>query len=238
MQRDKDQASDRPSHNEVSGVPSSMLRGVPERTRIWIEAMLTEHEAMRRAISCLEDKNRRLLSLFREAEQRRLAVTSQYVVLAGLLGAREPAETISVIQDVLINLIGCEQATIFEVDAERRHLVLLSSMGIDAEQYRTIPIGVGVIGTAALTGTLYIAGEGEISEITACVPLRIDSEVRGAIVLFQLLSHKAGLTSDDRTLLSLLATYAAIALQATSALGGADARRRRAMVDGERAQDG
>lgn len=216
MSRDDElRCDDRPSSDEScegSGVPSALLGGVPERMRRWVEAMFLEHETMRRTIARLEDHNRRLLALFLVAEQQRLAATNRYVLLESLFGARNQAHTISLIEDALVDLIKYEKAAIFEVDPEQRHLVLLSSIGIDADRHRTIPLGAGIIGTAALTGQTYIAEDGASPELTACVPLRLDGQVRGVIALFELPSHKPALTPDDRALLEMFEKHAATAL--------------------------
>ncbi len=76
------------------------------------------------------------------------------------------------------------------------------------------------IGRTAATGERYVrngnapdpAATSEEGDLTACIPLRVDGKVTGAIALFRLLSHKPGLEEADHELFDLLGTQAATAL--------------------------
>jgi GAF domain-containing protein len=53
------------------------------------------------------------------------------------------------------------------------------------------------------------------ADVTACIPLRLDGVVTGAIVVYRLLPHKPGLEEIDFELFDLLALHAATALRFT-----------------------
>jgi hypothetical protein len=64
-------------------------------------------------------------------------------------------------------------------------------------------------------GEVYVAGESEPSRplfsslgITACAPLRQNSETKGAIVFFDFLPQRDGLNEGDHALVKLLSIYA------------------------------
>ena len=53
--------------------------------------------------------------------------------------------------------------------------------------------------------------------VTACIPLNVDGEITGIIVLFRLLSHKVALEPADIELLEVLSQHVGTALYATRA---------------------
>jgi hypothetical protein len=80
-----------------------------------------------------------------------------------------------------------------------------------------------LIGRAVQTGKVYLAAKEETagaaaeeSNLTTCIPLRLDDEVIGAIAIFQLLQHKPALEELDYEMFDLLATHAATALYCTA----------------------
>ena len=131
---------------------------------------------------------------------------------------------LGIIQEIIINLIGCEELGIFEVGSNGSTMSLVASFGIDPAGYQTVSLGSGLIGRAALTGETYLAsqkhksgtrGSPEETDLTACIPLKLDGKVTGAIALFRLLPQKPCLETLDHELFDLLATHAAMALYCT-----------------------
>ena len=79
----------------------------------------------------------------------------------------------------------------------------------------------GALDRIARAGELFVVGEGvarvpEIPDLTACVPLKLDGRVTGAIVVFRLLAHKPALQRVDHEVFELLATHVATALYCAS----------------------
>jgi transcriptional regulator with GAF, ATPase, and Fis domain len=86
-----------------------------------------------------------------------------------------------------------------------------------------MPLHSSLIGRAVRSGRVYLAGKenaagatAEESSLTACIPLKLDDEVIGAIAIFQLLQHKSALEDLDYEMFDLLATHAATALYCTA----------------------
>jgi len=129
---------------------------------------------------------------------------------------------LSVVQEIIINMVGSEELGIFELNQEGSALSLVASFGIEPEHYQTIPLGLGVIGRVALTGETYVAAhrddkkvwpdQSKTADLTACVSLKLGRKVTGAIAVFRLLQQKDGLEPVDYELLDLLAQQAATAL--------------------------
>src|SRR5262249_41408400 len=91
---------------------------------------------------------------------------------------------------------------------------LASSFGLEPSLLRPFSLGEGPIGETLARGEVYaenfpIAAPGKS---TACVPLKIEDTIIGAIVVFRLLSHKTALERVDHELFELLAIHASTAL--------------------------
>ncbi len=157
-----------------------------------------------------------------EVRQQHFALSNLYATNFRLYEALDRASVLSGILETVVNLIGSEQVAVFEVNVEHSTLDLGSSFGIEAESYRQIPIGSGLIGQVALTGTPYFEGNDlthqlpEESDLTACIPLKIGSAVIGVVAIFRLLPQKARFVELDFKLFELLTTHAAMALHCST----------------------
>ena len=179
-----------------------------------LEARLKEQ------LANVEAESRRFSERFAKVEQENSNLANLYVASYRLHGTVERAEVLDVLQEIVTYLIGSEEMAIFEVDAERSELRLVSSAGIDASPFREIALGQGLIGRTALAGEPWVAADDmsaerrpEEASVTACVPLTLHGKVTGAIAIFRLLPQKTnGIEEMDRELFALLATHAAVAL--------------------------
>lgn len=181
-----------------------------------------EKRSLEERLARMETENRQFSGRYIEVEQQNANLANLYVASYRLHSTLSRQEVLAVIEEIIINLIGSEEMIIFEIDADRAHLRLAASFGIDAERYRSIPIGKGVIGQVVLTGQPYLAEHQadqtailEEPDLTACLPLRFGNTINGAIAIFRLLPQKQGLVSLDYELFDLLGTHAAASLYCT-----------------------
>ena len=114
------------------------------------------------------------------------------------------------IAEIIVNLIGSEEFAMYERD-ERGSFRRIVSVGIDPDE----PIATHErVAQATASGETWVSAQH--GDLTACIPLKIDSAVTGFIVIRRLLAHKAGLEPLDLELFDLLGTHAAMALYASS----------------------
>lgn len=203
---------------ELLAARQAMAHREQERTRL--ERQLAEIEA----------DGHRLYDRYAELEQQNWNLLNLYVASHRLHGTLDRQEVLATVQEIITNLVGSEEMGVFELDRQQATLRLLASVGTAAERLRSIPLGSGTIGRVALTGEPYLAAEaggaggsaGE-SDLTACIPLKVDGRVTGTIAVFRLLEQKAGLEAVDRELLDLLGSHAGMALYCTALHAGARA---------------
>jgi hypothetical protein len=179
-----------------------------------------EHVRLRCRLADIEGESRRFSEQYVEVERQNSNLANVYVASYQLHGTLERDEVLRVIHEILANLVGCEETAVLELSDDGAALQLASSNGIDPERCRTVPLGTGAIGRAALSGELYVAGGHDSSaadpDLTACIPLKLDGRVSGAIAVFKLLPQKPALEAIDHELFDLLATHAAVALYCTT----------------------
>jgi len=156
---------------------------------------------------------------YAEIEAQSSNLANLYVASYSLHGTLDRQEVVATIQEIVANLIGSEEAGLFELAPGGEALELVASFGLEAPGLRRVPLGAGRIGEAARTGEIFVVGPEQVPAedgLTACIPLKLDGRVTGAIAIFRLLPQKAGFEALDRELFELLATHAATALYCTS----------------------
>ena len=178
-----------------------------------------ERAHLQERLANIEDESQQFSARYAEVEQENSNLANLYVASYRLHGTVERREALAVIQEIVANLIGSEELAVFEMNPEGSALSLVGSFGSEPERHRTVRVGSGVIGRAVLSGETYVSDGGpaqaalpQEAELTACIPLKLDGRVTGAIALFHLLPQKAGFERVDRELFDLLATHAATAL--------------------------
>lgn len=152
-------------------------------------------------------ENERYIEQYQSIETQSANLANLYVASYQLHSTVEREVVLQTILEIVINLIGSEEVAIYEKNGDGRfHLV--KSFGIDADRISSFIAGSGEIGSHLLTGDIFTGG----GDVTACVPLKIGEEVKGAILVFRLLEHKPALQSVDHELFDLLAVHAATSL--------------------------
>jgi hypothetical protein len=193
--------------------------------RMRVETEAREHQLgeLQNRLRALDADSQKFSEQFALLEQQNTALANLYVAAYRLNGTSRLQDVITALQEIIANLIGSEEMAIYEVDKTRSVLLLLGWLGIDPDVYRTIPLGKGIIGRAAVDGQRFLAdgrtnGDRLLTEknLTACIPLKLDGEVIGMIAVFRLLPQKPALQALDLELFDLLSSQAATSLYCTS----------------------
>lgn len=185
-----------------------------------LEQYQREKSALSVQLDEMERDSSRYAQEFAQIEKRTADLANLYVSSYQLHGTLDREAVLTAIREIVINLIGCEQLAVLELSGDATALELVTSFGIDENMYRRLPLSSHPIASLAASGDTYIAGRSPAPAgappLVACVPLKLDGRVTGALILFSLLSHKDELQELDYELLDLLGTHAATALYTTS----------------------
>jgi hypothetical protein len=187
-----------------------------ERERLLLEQQL----------SLVDRDNRRFMDQFVVLERQTSSLANLYVASYRLHETLDRQEVINSLQEILANLVGSEEMALFELDPDRQCLRLVASQGIQAEAYETLPLDRGRIGAAIRSGETFVVeakdqpsatpAEPLEQHLTACIPLKLEGRVTGAIAVFRLLPQKPGVESLDFEIFDLLGSQAAMALYCTA----------------------
>lgn len=215
------------AENEQLGSDVSRLQAELERQQ-------AEGRLLRDQLDQIARANQESLDRYQTVSQQSASLANLYVATYRLHGTVDRDEVLSGVQEIVANLIGCEELLIFEPDAATGALEPVWSFGVDPEGFRSLQPGEGMIGKVAQSQELFLAppsaepGPAPARDIepSACIPLAVEGKLIGVIVLFRLLPQKYdGLTDLDHELLNLLQTHGATALYCTQLHGAGTAGR-------------
>jgi GAF domain-containing protein len=190
------------------------------RLRAEVVRCETDKFALRCDLEAEQAESRRLTGALAQARRRASDAAGLYVATHRLHATLDRGQVLQAVEEIVASLLGCEQMAVFELVGPPPLLVPVSVRGLAPRRLENVAPGEGTIGRTVQSGQLWIAGEpcdapaGE-PPLSACVPLKVDGEVTGALALYALLEHRDPLGPDDRELLELLSTHAATALYAS-----------------------
>ncbi len=138
-----------------------------------------------------------------EMTRRCMEMQALFAASTRLLAAASRIEIFDAVQDIVANLIGSEELTLFELNAERNLLQAAAWYGVSETQKSPVTVGEGVIGKVASDGKAFFSNESEPG-LSACIPLRVETEVVGVLAIFSLLPQKQHLEPWDFEVLKLL----------------------------------
>ena len=153
-----------------------------------------------------------------------------YVASYQLHSYLEPKQVHGAIADIAINLLGAERfVLLLRQEGSSECEVALSHGAVAA----SAPLFAGALyegGDPLVDATLAAGalrlGPQEGSGVVAAVPLKIQDEIVGALVVLKLFDHRPALGPDDRDLLDLLSAHAASALFAARLFAAKDRKLR------------
>jgi hypothetical protein len=173
-------------------------------------------QELERRLSTAESDVKELASRLVDSEHQGGRLMNLYVATYQLHATLDPAEVQATIAEIAINLLGAEQFILLlrKDDAADYEIALLEGMfdgplaPYDGESY----VGGDPMVDKTLNDGVLRLGPTAESPVLAAVPLRVQNEIVGALVLLKLLDHKPILRAEDRDLLDLLSAHAASAM--------------------------
>ena len=181
---------------------------------------------LERQLKAAESDLDSLASQLAVTERQASRLLNLYVATYQLYATLRPAEVQATIAEIAVNLLGAEKFVLLLRDEGEASYTVALAGGQTPEAGQ--PFGGDVycggdpmVDAPLLDGVLRL-GPAEGSSAIAAVPLKVQGEVVGAIVLLKLFEHKPSLRTEDRELLDLLSAHAASALFAAQAFATKD----------------
>lgn len=179
-------------------------------------------------LSTTDSDVKELASRLVESEHQSGRLMSLYVATYQLHATLSPSEVQATIAEIAIDLLGAQQFVLLLRREESEGCEIALRQGLGASTLfagDSYPGGDKMI-DATLSDGLLRLGPTDESPALAAVPLRVQHEIVGAIVLLKLLDHKPILRPEDRDLLDLLSAHAASALFAARLFAAKDRKLR------------
>ncbi len=192
-----------------------------ERLRAEVQQLAAENRLIAMRFREVEEENKDFASRYIEIEEQNNNLANLYVASYQLHSTLDFREVITIVQEIVINLIGAESFAILLLDEKTNELKAIASEGGDVMpgvENLSTRLGEGILGQVAKTGESYYinqdveGGHVTIERPLAAVPLKIKEHVIGLIVIYKLLEQKDAFTAVDYELFSLLAAHAATAI--------------------------
>lgn len=184
------------------------------------DALRAERVKLKHVLDEALAQNRRDIERSAMVEQQCTSLANLYVATFKLHGSLERTEVLAAINEIVVNLVGCEDFGVFERSGNV--LKLISEFPSHPCPIKELPAENGYVADIFKNNGPWIAGRDPLppttvpSDVTAVIPLRLRSELTGAVVLFSLLPQKGGTFGDvDIELMDLLTAHAATALYAS-----------------------
>jgi nitrate/nitrite-specific signal transduction histidine kinase len=192
-----------------------------------------EVHSLEERIHILEEENKQLIDRYRVVEEENKDFANRYVEvesennnLANLYVASyqlhstlDFGESLKIILEIVMNLIGAEEFSIMMQDEKTNELAIVAQEGMGPEARSSLRLGEGIIGAAAKSGEAYYR-EGDPKDLKGVdyfhpivvIPLKIKEHVIGVIAIYKLLIQKEAFSPVDYELFTMLAGHAATAL--------------------------
>jgi hypothetical protein len=187
------------------------LRQQIQELRMQADSRQVEQQRLTTEKQRIESESQEQAERFADIEKQNGDLANLYVASYQLHGTVDRNEVLQAIKEIVINLIGSEEFGIYE--QEHDEISLIDGFGNRAGETPIREILERGLDRSLEGSAVLVAVGSEPEEAPlVCVPLRLGSSVVGAIVIFELLAHKAGLEHIDFELFDLLAAHAAPAL--------------------------
>lgn len=209
-------------HSEVKAAGESRLletQALAERVELQereCARLRAELRELRDKHESIERENSSFAARHLEVERQNASLLNMYVANQRLTSTLDFDELLVVLGEIVINLIGSECYEILLLDSDLERAVRVSSMGVFGElsPVREWDSAVRKAVSAGRAVTRVAEG-GEMEEgPIACLPLATSDGPVSAIVIHELLPHKAALENIDHDLFELLTEEAGAMLWA------------------------
>jgi hypothetical protein len=159
-------------------------------------------------LATLDEEHARCAAHMRELQDRNTNLVQLTVASQLLCGSSDREDVLNAIEEIIINMIGSEEIAILELLPNEGRVRVTRTRGIDGASPRFAG-AVEPIRLAISSGRVVIP---KGREITAVIPLKMDSTMFGVVAVFRLLEQKPALDALDHELLDLLSRQGAVAI--------------------------
>src|SRR5689334_10756361 len=136
----------------------------PRSARWWgSDPMMTmtprDPNVLERRVAELEAENLQLTERVLGAEQRLIRAAQLYASVAELHKTSDTDEVVTVIKEIVANLLGCEEMGVYDVWPQGPLCTYVDGIGLDADRFGTLPPTHALIREAIATGAIVVPAD-------------------------------------------------------------------------------
>lgn len=167
-------------------------------------------------IGTVEQQNLDFTNRYAEIEADNNLLANLYITTYQLHSTFEVNEIFRVIEEILLNLVGAEEFSLFFRDEDNQ--LIQSVVNDEGElEVHDVENTDPRIELALAEGQNWIPAADELpqldaSAVKAAIPLLVDGKVIGVLAIYRLLAQKNGFTEIDEEIFALLGGHAAMAI--------------------------
>ena len=191
-----------------------------------IEELEDQNQSMLEQLKSIEGENQHFAERYVEVEEENNNLANLYVASYQLHSTLDSSEVVKVILEIVINLIGAQIFCVYVCEEGSDVLTPVAAEGDVVTDCPTLSVGEGFVGRSVASGEVEIGNPAEKGRRPSAgglpivsIPLRVDDQALGAIVIYRLLQQKDGFSALDNELFTLLAGHAATAIFASRLYG-------------------
>jgi len=159
-----------------------------------LDEVVIETEAHKERYAQIEEENDRLVNLFVAGHQ--------------LYSTLDLTNAVQIIVEILLNFVGAGRFAILILDEPTGELHAIEAYGVDRGAVPVITRDVESVAACFASGkpevSKRVPDEWDVNQPLVCIPLKLGSEVLGAVTIYSYLEQKRELTPIDLELFTLL----------------------------------
>lgn len=188
---------------------------------------------IKQQFNAIEKENCDFSKRYMQVENQNNSLLNLYVATQRLHSALGFKDALEALKEIVISMIGSESFAIFLYDSRYEKLKTIASMGTNGAMADD-PLTNAIVAETVQSGDVQIQKPEtrDTSSIAACMPMKIDGQVLGVIVLYQLLYHKSEFNAIDYELFDVIGSHAMTVLLSSFCFSKSNALRDTASMSG------
>lgn len=165
--------------------------------------LIQELAELKRQRMVVEEENQSYVERHRQIERQNASLLNLYVATHQLRSSLDLSKVLQVVREIVVNLLGSEYFEVVLYDAPEDRPLCLTRMNASVETFPSRLCEAIVLETLH-NGTLYASTGDDGKAGQVCVPLKLDGNMLGALVVHSFLPHRLALEDIDFELIELL----------------------------------
>jgi len=179
------------------------------------EQLKSELEMLNQRLAEMEKKSQKFRRRYEDIEQYNMALSNVYIAANQLHSTLDFTAVVKMAEEILWNFVASPAFAIFLLDEKTHDLKLVGGQGVEGRFPSDVLHPEGMIADSLNDGvSLFVEGV-TAADPLACVPLKIEDRVVGAVTVYSIEEHKGGLTDLDKELFDQLANQTATAMMSS-----------------------